>query len=348
MLAESPSLATAFPRLLQVICEELGWDVGTVWLRDYKAHVLRRAETWDKRSTDGVSLEATSRQMTVATGVGLPGQVWSSGNATWIIDIEQDTRVPRADMALREGLHGAFGFPIRLGPEFLGVIEFFSERVQISDEDLLNTMSAIGSAIGQFIERKQAEEALERRERELNDFLENATVGLHWVDGNGRILWANQAELDLFGFRRDEYVGHNIAEFHADPEVIKDILARLARGETLDNYEARLRCKDGSIRYVLISSNGYFEEGKLVHSRCFSRDVTDRRRAEQATRLLADAGSVLAALSDADSACRKSARLAVPAFADWCLVKMVGADGALRRVAVAHVDPMKTEPRQPA
>ena len=136
-------------------------------------------------------------------------------------------------------------------------------------------------------ERKRAEEKLRRRERELTDFMENATVGLHWVGPDGRILWANPAELELLGYARDEYVGHSIAEFHADGEVIDDMLARLTRGEKLINYEARLRCKDGSIRHVLISSNVYREDGRFVHTRCFTRDVTERRRAEDAMRFQA-------------------------------------------------------------
>ncbi|HYE13524.1 MAG TPA: PAS domain S-box protein, partial [Pyrinomonadaceae bacterium] len=134
-------------------------------------------------------------------------------------------------------------------------------------------------------ERKRAEEALRQREEELTDFIENSAVGLHWVAADGTILWANQAELDLLGYTREEYVGHHIAEFHADREVIQDILERLTRDETLHSYEARLRCKDGSIRYVLISSNVRRRDGEFLHTRCFTRDITERRQAEESLRL---------------------------------------------------------------
>src|SRR5438128_338121 len=86
-------------------------------------------------------------------------------------------------------------------------------------------------------------EELRRRERELSDFIENASIGLHWVGADGRILWANQAELDLLGYTREEYIGQNIMKFHADQDVINDILCRLTNKETLHDYEARLRCK---------------------------------------------------------------------------------------------------------
>ncbi|MEP7191153.1 MAG: PAS domain-containing sensor histidine kinase, partial [Roseiflexaceae bacterium] len=130
-------------------------------------------------------------------------------------------------------------------------------------------------------ERRQSEELLQRREQELTDFFENATVGLHWVGQDGMILWANRAELELLGYTQEEYFGRHIAEFHADPDVINDILMRLKRGEELHNYEARLRCKDGSIRYVLISSNVHWQDGRFIHTRCFTRDITDRKQAEE-------------------------------------------------------------------
>ena len=125
------------------------------------------------------------------------------------------------------------------------------------------------------------------RERELADFLEHGVVGLHWVDADGRILWANRAELRLLGYSADEYIGHQIAEFHADPAAIADILGRLSRNEELRDYQAPLRCKDGSIRYVAISSNVLWEGERFVHTRCFTQDVTDRKLAEEAQARLA-------------------------------------------------------------
>jgi PAS domain S-box-containing protein len=107
------------------------------------------------------------------------------------------------------------------------------------------------------------EDPSERSQRDLEDFFENGAVGLHWVASDGSILRVNQAELDLLGYNRDEYVGRHIADFHADRHVIDDILARLARGEKLDKYEARLKAKDGSIKHVLITSNARFQDGQF-------------------------------------------------------------------------------------
>jgi PAS domain S-box-containing protein len=116
----------------------------------------------------------------------------------------------------------------------------------------------------------------------LEDFFENGVVGLHLVAGDGTILRANQAELDLLGYGREEYVGRTIADFHADADAIADILSRLSRGERLDRYRARLRHKDGSIRHVLISSSVLFRDGAFINTRCFTIDVTDQVHAEAA------------------------------------------------------------------
>ena len=126
--------------------------------------------------------------------------------------------------------------------------------------------------------------ALQGRITELNDFIENGSLPLHRVDANGIVVWANQAELDTLGYTREEYIGQPIATFHADEHIIKDILARLTNNEILLNYEARLVRKDGAIRHVLINSSVYRDNDEFIHTRCFTRDITDRKLAEDRIR----------------------------------------------------------------
>ncbi|HEX3967447.1 MAG TPA: PAS domain S-box protein [Edaphobacter sp.] len=136
-------------------------------------------------------------------------------------------------------------------------------------------------------ERLNAQHTLQERELQLNDFLENAAIGMHWVAEDGTILWANKAELALLGYRPHEYIGHHITEFHADRPVVEDILKRLGNNEELQDYEARVRCSDGSIRDVRIDSNVYRRDGQFIHTRCFTTDITEKKHAQQASFRLA-------------------------------------------------------------
>ena len=112
-------------------------------------------------------------------------------------------------------------------------------------------------------------------------FFDAAPVALCWVGSDGTIVRANRAELNLLGYSKEEYVGHNIAEFHVDSTVVEDMLGRFSRGETVRNYEARVRCKNGSIKHILTDANVLSENGKFIHAQCFTRDMTRQKKTEK-------------------------------------------------------------------
>ena len=167
LLAEMPSLPSATPLILQAICESLNWSVGAIWRLDANEKLLRCVETWQMPGTQFQSFDQSTRSQTFTFGQGLPGRVWLQAQPVWIEDVTCDTNFPRIAIASREGLHSALGFPILLGHEVLGVLEFFSPEIKQPDSKLLDMMGAIGSQIGQFIERKEAEDALRLYARDL-------------------------------------------------------------------------------------------------------------------------------------------------------------------------------------
>ena len=167
ILAEAATIEEAAPRILRAMGECLGWDVGALWRVDREAEALRCVELWHKASIEVPEFERVSREFTFVPGLGLPGRVWSSLEPEYVPDVVPDENFPRAPIAEREGLHAAFGFPILLGGEVLGVIEFFSREIRQPDQELLNMLATIGSQIGQFIERKRAEAELREVGTEL-------------------------------------------------------------------------------------------------------------------------------------------------------------------------------------
>ncbi|HET9101537.1 MAG TPA: histidine kinase dimerization/phospho-acceptor domain-containing protein, partial [Acidobacteriaceae bacterium] len=160
VLAEAPSLHQAAPQILKNICETLEWAAGTVWKLDKNEGLLRCVDTWHIPAANLREFSALTRSFTFDRGIGLPGRVWQDADALWIEDLNKDPNFPRAAIASKEGLHSAFGFPILLADEVLGVLEFFSHQIRQPDTKLLKLMSIVGSQIGQFLERTEAEAAL--------------------------------------------------------------------------------------------------------------------------------------------------------------------------------------------
>jgi signal transduction histidine kinase/DNA-binding response OmpR family regulator len=182
VLAEADTLKDAAPRILEAICKTLDWEHGALWIVDREAALLRCVEAWHLTEVKFPEFETLSRRTPFPKEVGLPGRVWASGQPAWIPDVTQDTNFPRAPVAHREGLHAAFGLPILLGREVLGVMEFFSREIREPDEELLGMLTTIGSQIGQFSERRRAEEesrkareAAEAANRAKGEFLANVS-----------------------------------------------------------------------------------------------------------------------------------------------------------------------------
>jgi diguanylate cyclase (GGDEF)-like protein/PAS domain S-box-containing protein len=164
-------------------------------------------------------------------------------------------------------------------------IRLFPRCYDAHVEPLRDEGGAIVGVVGLAVDVSDREQALaqaHRSQAELDEFFENAPVGIRWTAPEGTILRANRSELDLLGYQPDEYLGRNIAQFCVDPEVAVDSVRRLVAGETVRNVDIRMRHRDGSIRHGLLSANALFESGQLIHARCVTRDITDRIEAEQA------------------------------------------------------------------
>src|SRR5687768_12584124 len=84
----------------------------------------------------------------------------------------------------------------------------------------------------------------------IQDFLDNAVIGIHSVDAAGKIIYVNKAELKFLGYEEQEFLGRNIQDFHADKETIETILFKLRGNTDVNEHHARLICKDGSLKDV--------------------------------------------------------------------------------------------------
>ena len=167
-LADARHLSEAAGKIVRAICEGVGWEFGDLWCVDDTAGVLRCVDMWHLPELEVAEFAEATRAITFARGVGLPGRVWASGQPAWSTDMVADTSFPRAASAAKDGLHAAFAFPIPLEDEIVGVMEFFSRCAGEPDDDLLSMMIALGSQIGQFIERNRIADQLARYADELH------------------------------------------------------------------------------------------------------------------------------------------------------------------------------------
>jgi PAS domain S-box-containing protein len=209
-LAESATLEEATPKILQAICDSLGWDVGELWSINPQTNALDCVKIWCQPSVKIPEFEAATRKITFSRGIGLPGRVWESGQPLWIADVVQDSNFLRATVAEREGLHGAFGFPILNSKGVLGVLTFLSRDNRPLDTPLLEMVIAIGQQIGQFIERKQAEAALEQQRQWLEVTLSSIGDAVITTDTNAVITFMNPVAEALTGWSQAQALGQTI------------------------------------------------------------------------------------------------------------------------------------------
>lgn len=287
ILSESATLNEASQKFLQAICVCLEWDLGGVWVVDRKAGVLRCEEIWHIPSLEAKEFSTVTRQITFSPGVGLPGRIMASAKPAWIVNVVHDANFPRAPVAAKEGLHAALGFPILAGNDVIGVIEFFSHEIREPDKALLNMMGAVGSQIGQFIKRKEAENQIAK----LSKAVEQSPNTVVITDIKGNIEYVNPKGAHLTGYTPEEIIGKNTRVFKSGetpPEEYKRLWAIITKGGEWRG-EFRNRKKNGEYYWEYASISSIKDpKGAITHYLAIKEDITERKRFEAHLKHLAN------------------------------------------------------------
>ena len=286
VLAESATLPDAAPKILQTVCESLGWEIGALWIVDHQVDVLRCANFWHAPLTAVPEFASLSEEYIISRGMGLPGRVWESAEPAWITDVTKNDNSMRADVAAKEGLHGGFAFPILLRGEVFGVIEFFSREIQPPDQELLDMISTVGSQVGQFIEHRQAAVDLQASEERYRTLADSMPQIVWTANPDGSLDYYNQQWIDYTGMTLEQTLGWGWQPV-LHPDDLEECLKRWSRAvETGESYETEYRFKrasDGAYRWHLgRATPALDEDGRITKWYGACTDIEEQKRTEQA------------------------------------------------------------------
>ena len=205
-LVTSPGWEVAAPNVLEGLCLALDWELAEYWEVDTAREAMHFVTAWKRPGRDTSAYEATAAEATYKRGEGLPGRVWQTGTPLAFSDVSADGSA-RAAAAVAAGLHGIAGFPVRSGRRVVGMISLHTWAARELDEGLVAVMNDVGSQIGEFVERKRAEVALQDSEKRMRSVLDNVSDGLATIDQAGIIESANPAVVKLFGYEEKDLIG---------------------------------------------------------------------------------------------------------------------------------------------
>ena len=290
-LSEAESLGQALKTVMRSICETQNWECGRYFGLDEKAGLLRFVDAWGVVDPGIERFIRESRTLTYASGVGLVGQVWQTGEALWTEDIATDSRA-RKGIARECGLHGAFMFPVLSGADTLGVLVFHSRQVRKPDARLLQAVRIIGSQVGQFLKRKQAEAVMRESEERFRS-LTVLSSDLYWEQdeefrftsftgiGSQRI---NVPSLPYIGKKRWE---QNYTNMSADEWAAH--IGQLRAHQPFRDLELCRLDESGKKVWVSVSGEPVLDaEGRFKGYRGVGKDITERKLNEERIQYLAN------------------------------------------------------------
>ena len=164
VLAQAEDSASGLKEVIRAVCDSENWACGRYFRLDEAAGLLRYQDGWSVPEPAFQQFMDQSRTLTYGPGEGLFGQVLQHGTAAWSADSRTDPRVREQALAESTGVRGAFIFAALSEGRTIGVLSFGSPKLREPDTRLLATSRVIGSQIGQFLERKRAEESLRESE----------------------------------------------------------------------------------------------------------------------------------------------------------------------------------------
>jgi diguanylate cyclase (GGDEF)-like protein/PAS domain S-box-containing protein len=284
---ESNNTDETIKTCLDMICSYTEWPIGHYFASaNDGSRDLVSTNIWHLKYPERFkTFLKVTKESRFSPGIGLPGQVLSSGKAKWIVDVSKDTNFPRAKLAEDIGVKAGFAFPIKIGKDIFGVLEFFSEEFEEPNLDELEIMDYVGTQLGRVIERKQAEKAIKESETKFRHIIEGSLQGII-VHRDCTPLFANQKWADIFGYNNPEEIlelNSILDAFWVQEEhdrIMDYKMLRMSGNEAPDIYECRGKRKDDSLFWFESYVTTIDWQGEKAIQIAII-DITDRKQVEE-------------------------------------------------------------------
>jgi PAS domain S-box-containing protein len=347
LLVAAPPGEEAIEQVLAEVASALDWSYAAFWRVDKDGSAIRAVRTWSRPGYRTAAFDRETLAAVFHLGEGVGGKTWETGRPFWESDMVEHSVYPRSAAAKKVGLHSAFAFPIMTAQGVLGIMEFFGEDALSPDRALLEAAEGVGYQLGEFLEKNRATVAGKVSDVLRASIIDVALDCIITSDHQGVISEFNPAAEATFGYKKEDVIGGQMVDLIIPPAYRERHLRGMER--YLKTGEAHVLGRrieitgmrsDGSEFPVELAIMRVPIEGPPFFT-AYLRDLTERKRLEAEQSFLLRASEQLASSLDYETTIASIAQLAVPDFADWCVVDVLGRDRHIKRVAVAHKDPEK-------
>jgi PAS domain S-box-containing protein len=211
-LAQSSTPRDAAARAVEAIGHHLELDFAALFLMSEQTGRVRAREVWSTRRPELKELESMTWTSEMGPNEGIVGSVWTVGRPVLSKNVSHDARYARRRAAERAGLHWGIWVPIQVGGQTMGVLELLATVARTTDDEFLRGLVLVGTQIGEFLSRIEAQAALAREREWLATTLESIADGIVATDAEERVVLINGVAASLTGFTDADARGQPLDE----------------------------------------------------------------------------------------------------------------------------------------
>ena len=345
IIAESKSPPETLRTVLAEVSRALHWSYATYWELDSADDALKPVHSWMASEHSFSEFDRKTKAIIFRRGEGFPGRILQTGQPHWESDLATPAVYPRSAEASADGLHSAFGIPVRTADRFFGVLEFFAEDVLPPDQALLNAAQGVGYQLGEFLARARATAAEQESEVRKASILDTALDSIVTSDQSGTIIEFNAAAEAAFGYRKQDVIGRQMADLIIPPkyrEMHRQGMKRyLATGEAHvlgQKIEIEAMRSDGSEFPVELAIVRVPLPGPAFFT-AYIRDLTERKRLEaDQARLLEESTEANRAKSEFLATMSHELRTPLNAISGYAELLKMGLRGPVTEAQVADLE----------